>query len=286
MLGRDLTVQVETADRHLRAGDVLILGTSDLGKVLSDVEIRNCVTSTIDTQEACERIISLASSRYKGAGSSIKEGMACAVIQFGEISDPVGFGAGRFPAAPVIHHYVTKGTAYLEEKMYDKAIAELQKGLEIKPDSFAVNFQLSQAFKGKGQLELALKHCQKSLDLFPGFAEGHAKMGDILYERGNKDKAREEYEVCVATAPNSADSHMAMGGYYFREALYTQAVAEFRKACALDPLNEQAKADLQLAQSRAKSITGAVAEGASKVKHGIRRPFTQKKVVKGKKKKK
>ncbi|MCX6646785.1 MAG: protein kinase, partial [bacterium] len=272
MLGRDLTVQVETADRHLRAGDVLILGTSDLGRVLSDVELRNCVTSTIDTQEACERIISLASSRYKGAGSSIKEGMACAVVQFGEISDQIGALAGRFPAGPVIHHYVTKGTAYLEEKMYDKAIAEFLKGLEIKPDSFSVNFQLSQAFKGKGQLELALKHCQKALDLFPGFAEGHAKMGDILYERGNKDRALEEYEVGVATAPNSADAHIAIGSYYFREALYTQALMEFRKAAELDPMNEQAKANLQMAQSRAKSITGAVAEGASKVKHGIRRP--------------
>ena len=286
MLGRDLTVQVETAERHLRAGDVLILGTSDLGKVLSDVEVRNCVTSTIDTQEACERIISLAGSRYKGAGSSIKEGMACAVIQFGEITDPIAALTGRFPAAPVIHHYVTKGTAYLEEKMYDKAIAEFQKGLEIKPDSFSVNFQISQAFKGKGQLELALKHCQKALDLFPGFAEGHAKLGDILYERGNKDRAREEYEIGVATAPKSADAHIWLGSYYFREALYTQAVMEFRKAAELDPLNEQAKANLQMAQSRAKSITGAVAEGASKVKHGIRRPFTQRKETKGKKRRK
>ena len=286
MLGRDLTVQVETAERHLRVGDILILGTSDLGKVLSDTEVRNCVTSTIDTQEACERIISLASSRYKGAGSSIKEGMACAVIQFGEITDPIAAIAGRFPAAPVIHHYVTKGTAYLEEKMYDKAIAEFLKGLEIKPDSFSVNFQISQAFKEKGQLELALKHCQKALDLFPGFAEGHAKMGDILYERGNKDRALEEYVIGVATAPNSADAHIALGGYYFREALYTQAVMEFRKATELDPMNEQAKANLQMSQSRAKSITGAVAEGASKVKHGIRRPFTQRKEVKGKKKKK
>lgn len=286
MLGRDLTVQVETAERQLRTGDILILGTSDLGKILSETEIRNCVTSTIDTQEACERIISLAGSRYKGAGSSIKEGMACVVTQFGEVADPIAGLTGRFPAAPVIHHYVTKGTAYLEEKMYDKAISEFHKGLEIKPDSFSVNFQLSQAFKGNGQLELALKHCQKALDLFPGFAEGHAKMGDILYERGNKDRAREEYEIGVATAPKSADAHIALGGYYFRESLYRQAVMEFRKAAELDPLDEQAKANLQMAQARAKSVTGAVAESASKVKHGIRRPFTQRKDLKGKKRKK
>ena len=283
MLGKELTVQVDTAERHLRAGDVLIMGTSDLGRVLSDVEIRNCVTSTIDTQEACERIISLAGSRYKGAGSSIKEGMACVVIQFGDVGETQRISPGRFPAAPVIHHYVTKGTSYMEAGMYDKAIAEFQKGLEIKPDNFSLNFQLAQAYKDKGQLELALRHCQKSLDLFPGFAEGHIRMADILYERGNRDKAREEYELAVATAPNSAEAHVAIGSYYFREALYTQATREFAKALDCDPHNAQAKANFEMAKSRATSIGGAVAESASKVVHGIRRPFSLRKQPKKKK---
>jgi len=285
MLGRDLTVQVETAERHLRAGDVLILGSADLGRVLSEVEIRNTVTSTFDTQEACERIISLASSRYKGAGSSLKEGMSVVVVQFGDITEAQKFAPGRFPAAPVIHHYVTKGTSYLDEGMYDKAIDELLKGYEIKPDNFSINYQLAQAYKEKGQLELALTHCRKSLQMFPGFAEGHSRMGDILYERGNRDKAREEYELGVITAPNSAETHNALGNYYFREALYSQAVREFMKAVECDETNEQAKANLEMARSRAKSISGAVAESASKVKHGIRRPFTQRTVKKSQKKK-
>jgi len=283
MLGRDLTVQADTAERHLRAGDVLILGTTDLGRVLSDVEIRNCVTSTIDTQEACERIISLASSRYKGAGSSLKEGMAVSVIQFGEIAEGLRLSPGRFPIAPVIHHYVTKGTAYLEQGMWDKAISEFKRGLDIKPDSFSVNFQLALAYKEKGQHELALRHAQKSLDLFPGFAEGHIRMGDILYERGDREKAHEEYQLSVATAPNSAEAHNALGGYCFREALYTQAVREFRRALECDSANEQAKANLEMSLNRAKSIGGAISESASKVKHGIRRPFSQKKELKKKK---
>jgi tetratricopeptide (TPR) repeat protein len=285
MIGRDLTVQVETAERHLRPGDILIIGTSDLGRVLSDVEIRNTVTSTIDSQEAVERIISLAGSRYKGAGSANKENMACVVVQFGEVADTQWLSPGRFPAAPVIHHYVTRGTAYIEQGMYDRAIEELVKGLEIKPDSFSVNFQLAQAYKEKGQLELALRHCRKALDLFPGFAEGHVKMGDILYERGEHDKALAEYAMAVAAGPNSTETHNALGSYFFREALYTQAVREFRVALDCDPSNSQAKANLELALNRAKSITGVMVESASKVKHGLRRPFAQRPILTKKKKK-
>ncbi|MFH1676393.1 MAG: protein kinase, partial [bacterium] len=286
MLGRDLSIQPDTAERHIRSGDILVVGTSDLGRILSENEIRNCITSTIDTQEACERIISLASSRYKSPGTVRKEAMGCIVVQFGEVAENLGLQLGRFPIAPVIHHYVTRGTAYLEEGMIDKAIIEFLKGLEIKPDSFAVNFQIALAYKKKGQLELALKHCRKSLDLFPGFADGHIRMGDILYERGDKDKAREEYETAVFTAPGSAEVHNAMGSYYFRESLYSQAVRSFRKAIELDENNEKAKANLELAVQRAKSITGAVAQMASSAGHGIRKTFVRKTIVNKKKKKK
>ena len=80
--------------------------------------------------------------------------MACVVVQFGKVNEGSVADSGRFPAAPVIHHYVTKGTAFLEAGMYDRAIAELVKGLEIKPDSFSVNFQLALAYKEKGHFEL------------------------------------------------------------------------------------------------------------------------------------
>ncbi|HEX9745452.1 MAG TPA: protein kinase, partial [bacterium] len=276
MIGKELTITPDMTERHMRTGDVLIIGSSELGRVLSEVEIRNCVTSTIDSQDAAERIITLASSRFKGTrATESKEGMSCVVVQFGEVMDTAKFSPGSFPAAPVIHHYVTKGSQLLEEGMVDKALTELTKALEIKPDSFSVNFQLAQAYRLKGQLELAIKHCRKSLDLFPGFADGHIRMGDILYERGNIDKSREEYEMAVAAAPNSPSVYNALGAYYFREALFTLAIRAFKRALEMDPLNEKAKNSLEVSQKRARSITGAMAETTSKVKHGIRRPFSQ-----------
>ena len=92
--------------------------------------------------------------------------------------------------------------------------------------------------------------------------------------------------MAVASAPNSAETHNAMGSYYFREALYSQAVREFRKALDCDPNNVQAKANLEMAINRAKSIGGAISESASKVKHGISRPFSERRAMMKKKAKK
>ncbi len=276
MLGKDMTVRVEATERHLRAGDILVLGTGDLGRALADIELKNTVLSTIDSQEACERIISLAASRYKGAGHN-KEAMAVEVIQFGDIDETPVIHAGRFASEPVLHHYITKGTAYLESGMYDKAIQEFQKGLAINPDAFSLNFQAALAYQGKGALDVALYHLNKAMELFPNFIDGHIKLGEIFYQKGQIRRASTEFETAVALGGNSADPYIALGSFYYKESLFSQAAKAFKKALEFDPNNQQAQRNYQMAVRRAKSITGALAEGAKKVSRGIRAPFQRKK---------
>ena len=276
ILGKDMTVRVETTERHLRAGDVLVLGTGDLGRALADIELKNTVLSTIDSQEACERIISLAASRYKGAGHD-KEAMAVEVIQFGDMDESPLLQAGRFASEPVLHHYITKGTAYLESGMYDKAIQEFQKGLAINSDAFSLNFQIALAFQGKGALDVALHHVNKAMELFPNFVDGHIKLGELYYQKGQIRRASNEFETAVALGGNSPDPYIALGSFYYKESLYSHAAKVFKKALEFDPNNQQAQRNYQMAIRRAKSITGAIAEGAKKVSRGIRAPFQRKK---------
>jgi serine/threonine protein kinase/tetratricopeptide (TPR) repeat protein len=276
LLGKDMTVRVEATERHLRAGDILVLGTGDLGRALADVELKNTVLSTIDSQEACERIISLAASRYKGAGHD-KEAMSVEVVQFGDVDESPLVHAGRFASEPVLHHYITKGTAYLESGMYDKAIQEFQKGLAINPDAFSLNFQIALAYQGKGALDVALRHLNMAMELFPNFVSGHIKLGEIYYQKGQIRRASDEFETAVALGGNSPEPYIALGSFYYKESLFSQAAKAFRKALEFDPNNQQAQRNYQMAVRRAKSITGAIAESAKKVSRGIRAPFQRKK---------
>jgi len=275
-MGKDMTVRVEATERHLRAGDILVMGTGDLGRALADIELKNTVLSTIDSQEACERIISLAASRYKGTGHN-KEAMSVEVIQFGDIDEINVAHPGRFASEPVLHHYITKGTAFLESGMFDKAIQEYQKGLEINPDAFSLNFQLALAFQGKGALDVALHHLNKAMDIFPNFIEGHIKLGEVYYQKGQIRRASTEFETAVTLGGNSPDPYLALGSFYYRESLFSYAAKAFRKALEFDPNNQQAERNYKMALRKAKSITGALAEGAKKVSRGIKAPFRKKK---------
>ncbi len=276
IMGKDLTVKVESTERHLRAGDILVMGTGDLGRALADIELKNTVLSTIDSQEACERIISLAASRYKGTGHD-KEAMAVEVIQFGDIQEGAIVHTGRFASEPVVHHYITKGTAFMESGLYDKAIQEFQKGLEISPDAFSLNFQIALAYQGKGALDVALHHLNQAMEMFPNFVDGHIKLGEIYYQKGQIRRASIEFETAVALGGNSADPYVALGSFYYRESLFSQAWKAFKKALEIDPNNQQAQRNYEMASRRAKSITGAIAEGARKVSRGIKAPFQRKK---------
>jgi len=274
ILGKEMTVKVDTTERHIRKGDILVLGTGNLARVLSDLEIRNTVISTNDVQESCERIIGLAANRFKGKREEIT-GLASVVVQFGELIETLP-RTQRFHAAPIIHHYLQKGMQYLDNGLYDQAINEFNKAYDISPEAFSVNYELALAYFGKGAVDLAHTFIMKALALFPNFVDGHIKLGDIFYARGKKDKAQEEYFYACQLGMDNPEPWAALGEFYFKENLYSQAVSHFQKALELNPNHQKAQQGLDLARKRAKTIGGLFKEGTSTVKTGIKKPFKRK----------
>jgi serine/threonine protein kinase/tetratricopeptide (TPR) repeat protein len=274
MLGREMTIKIDTTERHLRLGDILVLGTGNLSRVLADLEIRNTVLSTQDVQESCERIIGLAANRFKGKREEIA-GASTVIVQFGEILAQMP-KAHRFHAAPVIHHYLQKGIAYYENGLYDQAINEFNKAYDISPDAFSVNYQLALAYLGKGAVDMANSFILKALALFPNFVDGHIKLGDIYYAKGKIDDAEEEYFYACQLGMENPEPWTALGQFYFKQNLYGQAMNHFARALELSPNHKHAQQGMELAKKRAKTLGGVIKESTSSMKSGIKRPFKRK----------
>ena len=274
LLGKEMTVKVDTTERHLRKGDILVLGTGNLARVLSDLEIRNTVLSTNDVQESCERIVGLASNRFRGRREEIM-GLSTIVIQFGEITESLP-KAHRFHAAPVIHHYLQKGTQYLENGLYDQAINEYNKAYDIAPEAFSVNYQLALAYFGKRAIDMAHTFIQRALAMFPNFVDGHIKLADVYYAKGKIDQAQEEYFYACQLGMDNPEPWAALGEFYYKQNLFSQAISHFQKALELSPNHQKAQQGLEMAKKHAKTIGGFFKEGTSTVKTGIKKPFKKK----------
>jgi len=97
--------------------------------------------------------------------------------------------------------YLDKGTAYYHKGMYDEAIAEFKKAIEIDPE----------------------------------FAEGYTNLGSAYAAKGMFDEAIAEFKKAIEINPNDAMAHNNLGGAYCRKGMYDEAVAEYERTLAINP---------------------------------------------------
>ena len=69
------------------------------------------------------------------------------------------------------------GVAYANKGMYDEAIAELEKAIEINPNYTTAHVNLAVAYYHKGEYSLAIKHCDKAIELG---CKVHPKLLELL----------------------------------------------------------------------------------------------------------
>ncbi len=81
----------------------------------------------------------------------------------------------------------------------------------------------------------------------PEFREAaqHFDAGKNAQEAGNHDVAIQEYQVAATKAPEQPEPYVNMGYAYLDKNDRAAAEQSFRKALAVDPTNEEAKAGLE-----------------------------------------
>jgi tetratricopeptide (TPR) repeat protein len=86
--------------------------------------------------------------------------------------------------------------------------------------------------------EKARASADDALRLQPDLPEGHLALG-FAYYYGDRDydRALAEFEIARRDLPNEAQAYMAIGAIQRRQGKWTESIANFEKAVALDPKN-------------------------------------------------
>ncbi len=107
-------------------------------------------------------------------------------------------------------------------------------------------------------LLLALPFCTAAQDNVQaneatGMAEEYTKaIGDSAYSKGEYEKAIGIYEAIIADKGSSVQLYYNLGNAYFRNNMLGKAILNYERALLIDPTDEDAKANLEFAQSRMK----------------------------------
>ena len=93
------------------------------------------------------------------------------------------------------------GELYLQQKKYSEAEKQLRQGLTIDNRSWRGHFALGRVYLASNDVKQAAKQIALTLQLNPDFADAHLLAGNILLRSGKREDARTEFEAYLRLAP-------------------------------------------------------------------------------------
>ncbi len=165
--------------------------------------------------------------------------------------------------------YGKLGKIYLAQKQYKAAVTALESAVSYNPHSQEVLIDLAIAYFDSAQFQKAFEPLTKALEINPGSVGAHHMLGKTYFMLGNFAKSTMELETALKLAPEDKDIaytlglaylkqrqlvsaqkiydrmlqqlgqrpqlHIIFGRAYREMDFLPEAIAEFKKAVALDP---------------------------------------------------
>lgn len=127
------------------------------------------------------------------------------------------------------------GTAYLDNRQFDKAEKELRRALEIKPNTPAAYFALGEVYRNQQKYDEAERILQEGLKLEPKSHQGHFTLGKVYFAKGDLTKAGPEIGQTLQLKPDFAEAYLLAGNVFMKARRAENALPMFQEYLRLEP---------------------------------------------------
>jgi eukaryotic-like serine/threonine-protein kinase len=147
-------------------------------------------------------------------------------------------------------HTVLSGV-YESAKNKEKSLAELNRVVELEPNSDAayrnlgdayLHADVNAAYRNSGDAYSESKHENKSIDAYqkavsvnPYYWTNHLALGKAYFEFGDNAKALLEFQKVTELAPENPMGYGDVGSVYLREGKWNEAIPHYQKALSISP---------------------------------------------------
>ena len=156
-------------------------------------------------------------------------------------------------------HY-NLGLAYLNQKQYDPARAQLLEARRLNPREPTVANNLALAQASLGDKAAAISSVKEAIALDPALLEAHNNLGTFLFEQGSFAEAQKEFAAVLARDPSSASARFNLARTKAALGDYAAAIAAFQTLLANDPNDVAARYELAFSYASANRKQDAEAE--------------------------
>jgi tetratricopeptide (TPR) repeat protein len=143
----------------------------------------------------------------------------------------ISFAQNDEPEATLAYN---RGLAYNKQGEYDRAIAELNRAIALKPNYAEAYCERGIAYSEKGDYGQAMLDYDRSIELNPDSAITYYDRGIVHAHLGKDDMAISDYTRAIELRPNS-DTYLERGDVFSKKCDYDQAIADYSMAIKLNP---------------------------------------------------
>jgi len=126
-----------------------------------------------------------------------------------------------------------KGAAYFKKQMWDKAIVEFSKALQINPSNAKIYLVRGNAYGQKKLYDQAIADYNKAIEISPSYAEAYAFRGDTYGQKGLYDRTISDYNKAIEINPNYGGAYLLRAFAYYHKERYDKAWEDVNKAGSL-----------------------------------------------------
>ncbi len=144
-------------------------------------------------------------------------------------------GAAGHHAARACEVLNTLSLAYVRAGRIDEAFSLVQRGLSINPDFFPFHLNIADRYRGRRELDNALRHIDRAIALNPSLGYGYEQRGRLLIGMGRYDEAMSALEKAVTLAPERPVTLLYLSMVEGEREDWHQSVEHLKRAIRLDP---------------------------------------------------
>jgi tetratricopeptide (TPR) repeat protein len=130
------------------------------------------------------------------------------------------------------------GTAYMDNKEWDKAESTLRQVLTLESKTTAAHFALGELYLRQKKYAEAEKYMLAGVKLDAKSVPGHYMLGRLYYELGDLAKAGPHVGTALQLNPTFAKGHLLAGNILLHARQAQNALAEFEEYLRLEPKGE------------------------------------------------
>jgi tetratricopeptide (TPR) repeat protein len=130
--------------------------------------------------------------------------------------------------------HLNRGNAYLDRGLYQKALEDYNRALEIDPGYAEAHYNSGLIYALRKDYALAKKEFIRAIEYKPDYISAYINLGNVCNDVGEYPAAIENYDKALAIDPLDANAYCNRGLAYFRIGDKATALADYDRCLDLD----------------------------------------------------